>query len=107
MEVVPGHRQPDLHSILDQEVLSISVEAAPLGIGLAVILRLGLWRSRCLHPPATEVGIDLLRRRFVERHVILMAGGLFLIWRATTEIHDHVAGEAIRQLTAAGAAVRP
>ena len=31
-----------------------------------------------------------------------MAGGLFLIWKATTEIHDHVAGEAEPEPTPAG-----
>src|SRR6267154_2475421 len=44
------------------------------------------------------------RRLGIGLAVILMAGGLFLIWKATTEIHDHVAGEAEPEPTAAGVA---
>ena len=39
---------------------------------------------------------------FSWRDLILLAGGLFLIWKATTEIHDHVAGEAEPETTPAG-----
>ena len=34
----------------------------------------------------------------------MIAGGLFLIWKATTEIHEHVAGEAEPEPTPAGVA---
>src|ERR1700730_13396010 len=57
-------------------------QARRVGIGLAVILRLGLLASVAfivqLHPPLFVV----LDHAFSWRDLILMAGGLFLIWEA-------------------------
>jgi predicted tellurium resistance membrane protein TerC len=68
--------------------------ARRLGIGLAVILRLGLLASVAFIVQLTQPVFSLFDHGFSWRALILMAGGLFLIWKATTEIHDHVAGEA-------------
>jgi predicted tellurium resistance membrane protein TerC len=65
-----------------------------VGIGLAVILRLGLLASIAFIVQLTQPLFTLFGHGFSWRDLILMAGGLFLIWKATTEIHDHVAGEA-------------
>jgi predicted tellurium resistance membrane protein TerC len=44
----------------------------------------------------------LLNHAFSWRDLILIAGGLFLIWKATNEIHGNVAGEHPGETTAAG-----
>ena len=59
-----------------------------------MILRLGLLASIAFIVQLTQPLFTLFGHAFSWRDLILMAGGLFLIWKATTEIHDHVAGEA-------------
>jgi predicted tellurium resistance membrane protein TerC len=61
-----------------------------IGIGLALILRLALlglvsFIVRLTAPVFTVLGND-----FSWRDLILLAGGLFLIWKATKEIHHSV-----------------
>ena len=58
-----------------------------------MILRLGLLASIAFIVQLTEPLFTLFGHGFSWRDLILIAGGLFLIWKATTEIHDHVAGE--------------
>ena len=64
-----------------------------IGIGLAVILRLGLLASVAFIVQLTTPLFTLFDHPFSWRDVILIAGGLFLIWKATSEIHDTVVGE--------------
>ena len=75
-----------------------------VGIGLAVILRLGLLASVAFIAQLTQPLFSLFEHGFSWRDLILIAGGLFLIWKATSEIHDHVAGEAEPEPTPAGVA---
>jgi predicted tellurium resistance membrane protein TerC len=61
-----------------------------LGIGLALVLRLGLLGTitfivRLTTPIFTVFGLS-----FSWRDLILIAGGLFLLWKATKEIHHNV-----------------
>jgi predicted tellurium resistance membrane protein TerC len=79
-------------------------QARRVGIGLAVILRLGLLAGVAFIVQLTQPLFVVLDHAFSWRDLILMAGGLFLIWKATTEIHDHVAGEAEPVPTPAGVA---
>jgi predicted tellurium resistance membrane protein TerC len=58
-----------------------------LGLSLALVFRLALlasasWAVRLTAPLATVFG-----RAFSARDLLLLAGGLFLVWKATTEIH--------------------
>ena len=69
-----------------------------------MILRLGLLASIAFIVQLTQPLFTLLGHAFSWRDLILMAGGLFLIWKATTEIHDHVAGESEPVPTPAGVA---
>jgi predicted tellurium resistance membrane protein TerC len=75
------------------------------GIGLAVVLRLGLLSGVAYVVHLTTPLFSLFGHAFSWRDLILIAGGLFLLYKATSEIHDQVAvdeeGEEI-----AGAAVR-
>jgi predicted tellurium resistance membrane protein TerC len=61
-----------------------------IGIGLALIMRLGLlsiiaWLVGLVQPVFTVFGNE-----FSWKDLILIAGGLFLIWKATKEIHHTV-----------------
>lgn len=77
--------------------------ARRVGIGLAVILRLALLSGVAFIVQLTTPLFSLLNHAFSWRDLILIAGGLFLIWKATNEIHGNVAGEHPGETTAAGA----
>ena len=95
MEVVLGIDNLIFISILTNKLPAHQrSRARRVGIGLAVILRLGLLASVAVIVRLTEPLFALLGRAFSWRDLILIAGGLFLLWKATTEIHDNVAGEA-------------
>ncbi|GIX15624.1 MAG: hypothetical protein KatS3mg118_3583 [Paracoccaceae bacterium] len=88
--------------------------ARRLGIALALALRLGLlgiiaWIVRLTEPVFAVLGHD-----FSWKDLIMLAGGLFLVWKATVEIHHNVdpdpegdvlVGKAA-QMTMAGAVVQ-
>jgi len=95
MEVVLGIDNLIFISILTNKLPEHQrSKARRVGIGLAVILRLGLLASIAFIMQLTQPLFTLFGHAFSWRDLILMAGGLFLIWKATTEIHDHVAGAA-------------
>src|SRR5258707_6310325 len=105
MEVVLGIDNLIFISILTNKLPEHQrSRARRLGIGLAVILRLGLLASVAFIVQLTQPVFTLFGHGFSWRDLILMAGGLFLIWKATTEMHDHVPGEAHAEPTAAGVA---
>ena len=105
MEVVLGIDNLIFISILTNKLPEHQrSKARRVGIGLAVILRLGLLASVAFIVQLTQPLFVVLDHAFSWRDLILMTGGLFLIWKATTEIHDHVAGEAEPEPTAAGVA---
>ncbi|ALB71001.1 TerC family protein [Cronobacter muytjensii] len=61
--------------------------ARRIGIGLALVMRLGLlgtiaWIIQLVEPVLSFFGKD-----FSWKDIILIAGGLFLLWKATKEIH--------------------
>ncbi|MGE5566973.1 MAG: TerC family protein [Parcubacteria group bacterium] len=72
--------------------------ARRLGIGLALIMRLVLLSTIAWLVGLTKPVIDLglagpehsFETAFSWRDLILIAGGLFLVWKATTEIHHAV-----------------
>jgi predicted tellurium resistance membrane protein TerC len=61
-----------------------------IGIGLALILRLALLGTVAWIVQLTEPVIEILGKAFSWKDIILLAGGLFLIWKATKEIHHSV-----------------
>jgi predicted tellurium resistance membrane protein TerC len=80
-------------------------KARRIGIGLALILRLALlsiisWLVG-LTAPLVDLGLagpmvdghPAFDTAFSLRDLILIAGGLFLIWKATREIHENVSPE--------------
>ena len=64
--------------------------ARRIGIGLALILRLALLSTVALIVKLTAPVFSVLGHDFSWRDIILLAGGLFLVWKATKEIHHHV-----------------
>ena len=63
-------------------------KARQLGIGLALIMRLLLLFSIAWVMRLTEPLFEVLGKSFSGRDLILLAGGFFLIGKATYEIHD-------------------
>ena len=62
-------------------------KARRIGIGMALILRLALLSTIAFIVQLTEPVIDIFGQTFSWKDMILIAGGLFLLWKATTEIH--------------------
>lgn len=61
-----------------------------IGIGLALIMRLLLLGSIAFIVKLTNPLLSVLGQEFSWRDLILIAGGLFLVWKATKEIHHRV-----------------
>lgn len=61
-----------------------------IGIGLALILRLVLLGSIAFIVTLTAPLFSVFGQEFSWRDLILIAGGLFLVWKATKEIHHRV-----------------
>ena len=66
--------------------------ARSLGLGLAMIARLGLLFSISWVMGLTEPWFTLMDRAFSGRDLILIGGGLFLLAKATHEIHNSLEG---------------
>ena len=88
MEIVLGIDNLVFVSILSNKLPTKQrIKARRLGIGLALVLRLALlsviaWIVGLTQPVFTAFG-----HGFSWRDLILVAGGLFLVWKATKEIH--------------------
>jgi predicted tellurium resistance membrane protein TerC len=105
MEVVLGIDNLIFISILTNKLPEAQrSNARRLGIGLAVILRLVLLGSVAFIVQLTAPLFTLFNHGFSWRDLILIAGGLFLIWKATNEIHNNVAGNHPAEPTATGVA---
>ena len=64
--------------------------ARQIGIGLALFLRLILLSLIAFIVTLTRPLFEAFGHGFSWRDLILIAGGLFLVWKATTEIHHSV-----------------
>ena len=93
MEVVLGIDNLIFISILTNKLpLHQRSRTRRIGIGMAVILRLALLSGVAYVVHLTTPVFTLLGKSFSWRDLILVGGGLFLIYKATSEIHDHVTG---------------
>jgi len=79
--------------------------ARRLGIGGALILRLALLGTIAWIVKLTAPVFSLLDHAFSWRDLILIGGGLFLVWKATKEIHHHVDPDPESALNVSGAEV--
>jgi predicted tellurium resistance membrane protein TerC len=64
--------------------------ARRIGIGLALILRLALLGTIAIIVKLTAPVFTILGNELSWRDMILIGGGLFLVWKATKEIHHRV-----------------
>lgn len=104
MEVVLGIDNLIFVSILSNKLPEAQRQKARrLGIGLALVMRLALLSTIAwivgLKAPVFDLGLQgapgphgdpSFETQFSWRDMILIAGGLFLVWKATKEIHHNV-----------------
>jgi predicted tellurium resistance membrane protein TerC len=91
MEVVLGIDNLIFISILTNKLPAAQqTRARRIGIGLALILRLGLLGTVAFIVHLTEPVFSVFGQNFSWRDLILIGGGLFLLWKATREIHHSV-----------------
>ena len=65
-------------------------KARRIGIAGALLMRLALLGTVALIVRLTEPVVTLFEQAFSWRDIILIVGGLFLVWKATKEIHHKV-----------------
>ena len=67
--------------------------ARRLGLFLAMFMRIGLLMVLSWLAGLTEPMLTVLEHGFSGRDLILLAGGLFLVWKSTQEVHQLMEGE--------------
>ena len=91
MEVVLGVDNLIFISVLSNKLpVHQQPKARRIGIGAALVLRLGLLAGIATIVKLTAPVFEFFGHSFSWRDIILIVGGLFLIWKATTEIHHAV-----------------
>ncbi|MDF1599461.1 TerC family protein [Mesorhizobium sp. YIM 152430] len=91
LEVVLGIDNLIFISILSNKLPEHQRERARrLGIGGALVMRLILLGTVAFIVQLTEPVFTLFGEPFSWKDIILLAGGLFLVWKATKEIHHTV-----------------
>ena len=91
MEVVLGIDNLVFISILTNKLPEANrAQARRIGIGLALVLRLVLLGAIAWIVQLTDPLFELFSHGFSWKDLILIAGGLFLVWKATKEIHHNV-----------------
>jgi predicted tellurium resistance membrane protein TerC len=91
MEVVLGIDNLIFISILTNKLpVEQRERARRIGIGLALIMRLALLGTVAWIVQLTNPVFELFGHAFSWKDIILIAGGLFLVWKATKEIHHSV-----------------
>ncbi|HWD12408.1 MAG TPA: TerC family protein [Pseudochrobactrum sp.] len=91
MEIVLGIDNLIFISILTNKLPEHQqTKARRIGIGAALILRLGLLFTISIIVQMKDPVIEAFGHAFSWRDIILIAGGLFLVWKATKEIHHTV-----------------
>ncbi|TCT39887.1 putative tellurium resistance membrane protein TerC [Martelella mediterranea] len=91
MEVVLGIDNLVFISILTNKLPESQRQSARrIGLGLALILRLLLLATVAFIVQLTTPVFSAFGHGFSWKDIILIAGGLFLVWKATKEIHHNV-----------------
>jgi predicted tellurium resistance membrane protein TerC len=91
MEIVLGIDNLIFISILSNKLPEHQrAKARMVGISAALVLRLAFLSMVFLIVQLTAPVVTLFGHSFSWRDMILMAGGLFLVWKATKEIHHNV-----------------
>lgn len=91
MEIVLGIDNLVFVAILTNKLPEqFQVTARRIGIGLALVLRLALLGTVAFIVHLTDPVLEFWSLAFSWRDLILIGGGLFLVWKATTEISHNV-----------------
>ncbi|MFT4003863.1 MAG: TerC family protein, partial [Rhizobium sp.] len=91
MEVVLGIDNLIFISILTNKLPAEHRDRArKIGIGLALVMRLALLGTVAWIVQLTQPVFEIFGQGFSWKDVILIGGGLFLVWKATKEIHHNV-----------------
>jgi predicted tellurium resistance membrane protein TerC len=77
--------------------------ARKVGLALALLTRLALLASIAWIIGLTRPLFEVLGHAFSWRDIILIVGGLFLLYKGTTEIHERLEGEASHEAPGAAA----
>ena len=104
LELVLGIDNVIFISILVDRLDSVRRELARrLGLFLAMFMRIGLLFLIAWIAGLTAPLFTVLSQEISGRDLILVAGGLFLLWKSTAEIHQLLEGERGEASAAAGA----
>ena len=86
LAVVTGRLDPSMQS-----------RARRVGLALAMLMRIALLLSISLIMRAQQPLFSIVQHEMSGRELVLLAGGLFLIWKSVREMHQHVEGGAEAQ----------
>ena len=91
MEIVLGVDNLVFVSILSNRVASEKRQSAQrIGLGLALLMRLALLLVLAWIVSLTQPIFTVFGHAFSWKDLILIAGGLFLVYKATTEMHERI-----------------
>ena len=91
MEIVLGVDNLIFVALLTSQVdLKRRALVRKLGLGVALVFRLALLGAVAVVVKLTAPLFSVLDHGFSWRDLIMVGGGLFLVWKSTREIHDHV-----------------
>jgi len=93
LEIVLGIDNIVFISILADKVPQVDrAKARQIGLGLAMVMRIALLLSISWLIGLTQPLFEIASLEFSGRDLIMLAGGLFLLGKATFEIHDKLEG---------------
>jgi len=105
LEIVLGIDNIVFISILASKLpFNQQARARTIGLALAMITRILLLLSLTWIMRLTAPLFVVLEHEFSGRDLILLVGGIFLIWKSTHEIHERLEGESESERAARGAA---
>jgi predicted tellurium resistance membrane protein TerC len=71
---------------------SVQSRARRVGLAFAMLMRIALLLSISLIMRAQQPLFSIVQHEVSGRELVLLAGGLFLIWKSVREMHHHVEG---------------
>lgn len=104
LEIVLGVDNVIFISILSNKLPPEQRDRARLvGLGAAMVMRIALLFAISWIIGLTEPWFEVFGQEFSGRDLILLAGGLFLLYKATTELHEKLEGHEANKATAGAA----